>query len=834
MRDVFLRRGSLTALTLALTALVAHADGRIKFTIVDSETKKPVPGALVVLDPAESELSGVQYTADAEGKVTTGDLAPGVRGFRARATVEGVVYKELRGRVTILDNQDLEIDLELDKQGIKDVTIREELLRLDANTTSNYTFRDRKHFQFYPLGVGNTFSLDKQLRMVPGMAADSLHRVHPRGENNNLALSIDGMLLPPTVTGRSISYILPNTIETLRTHVGGYAPSQGTASGAFLETTLRPALANGYDDTLGETREWRVNGMGFRTLEGSLFLSKQNPKDAGGKSLGYWVTLGGRSTGNGLESPQDYEQLANNNQNELALAGKIELRRSSKSSSSAFISLHNGKTSISNRTGLDDSYFNAGQGYGYGGFGNEVDYPTDRAGVFASQRALGNDVEQKEGHLVVGLQHRTDIGGGLRGVFSLGVTGTNGSVQGSWPGAINNVNMLPANSSIEFLPNTEASFTYTQLQADFSQSYQSPHDVRFGLLYRKQSGDEAYRYIPQSQAAVDALRNVSDPLIGAALTNFGPQGTSFPTLGINRSGDYFAGYLQDTYEFANGFRVNAGLRADGYSQSQNLDLISRSSRTTYSKITPRVNALYSFPGKNLVVRASFGQIVGLPGTGQGAIALTPVKPQTTDQMDFSVEKQLNINLFKASIYDKKISDTIAYGQFVTGPQQTAFSTMNAGRSTSRGWELSWEYNPHEFNPTPGQLRDPQGLNAFVLVAGNKSRFENGNTSLVTPQDQGTTITAGVGYHFVNDFVGSLSLYRGSGLASSALQGQRDSITEVNFRLSSPPAYFAHKYGLELTVENLFDGKGRYNFNSAFAGTRFQQGRRFAVGIFGQF
>jgi len=397
------------------------------------------------------------------------------------------------------------------------------------------------------------------------------------------------------------------------------------------------------------------------------------------------------------------------------------------------------------------------------------------------------------------------------------------------------MNQLPANSSIEFLPNTEASFTYTQLQADFTRltQTQTPHDIRFGFLFRRQSGDEGYRYTPQSQAAVDALRNIGDAAVGAALTNFGPLGTNIPTLGIDRSGNYISGYVQDTYEFTNGLRVNAGLRADSYSQRQNLDLINRNSKTNYTKVTPRVNALYSFAGQNLVVRASFGQIVGLPGTGQGAIALNPVKPQTTEQFDFSVEKQVNVSLFKASVYDKRIDDTIAYSQFVTGPQQMGFSTMNAGLSTSRGWELSWEYNPHEFNPIPGQLRDPQGLNAFVLVAGNKSRFENGNTSLLTPQDQGTTITAGVGYHFANDFIGSLSLYRGSGLASSALQGQRDAITEVNFRLASPPKYFANKYGVELTVENLFDGKGRYNFNSGFAGTRFQQGRRFAVGIFGQ-
>jgi outer membrane receptor protein involved in Fe transport len=834
MRNAFAYRGSLAALALFLTSLAAYADGRIKFTVRDSESKKPISGALIVLDPAESELSGVQFTADAEGLVTTGELAPGVRGFRARATVDGVVYKELRGRVTILDNQDLEIDIELDRQGIIERKIQEDLLRLDSKTTSNYTFRDRKHFQFYPLGVGNTLSLEKQLRMVPGMAADSLRRTHPRGENNNLALSVEGFLLPPTVVGRSISYILPESVETLKAHVGGFAPSQGSASGAFLETRLRPALSVDEDSSLSETRAWRLAAMAYRTTEASLLLTKQSPKSESGKASGYWVALQRRGTGNALESPQDYEQLAHNNQNETALAGKYELRQSPKTSSSAFFSIHDGKTQIANRTGLDAIYFGAGQGYGYGGLGNEVDFPSSRPGINNSQRVLGNDINQSDAHRLLALQHKTQLGGGTNATFTLGVTGTSAKVTGSVPGALTNMNSLPANSSIEFVPTTKAAFNYTQLQADFVRAGKSAHDIRYGLLLRNQSGSESYRYVPQSQAAVNALRNIGDAAVGAALTSFGASGTAIPTLGIDRDGTYTAAYVQDTYEFKNGLRLNAGLRADNYEQSHNLDLVSRRGRVSFSQVSPRINALYSVAGQNLVVRASMGQLVTLPGTGQGAIALNPVRPQTTDQIDLSVEKQLNLSLFKLSIYDKKSADTIAYRALVVGPQQMAFSTLNAGNATSKGWELSWEYNPHEFSPAPGQLRDPQGLNAFVLLANNRSRFTSGATDVATPQDQGTTLTAGVGYHFDSDFIGSLSVYRGSGLASSALRGQRDAITEVNFKLTSPPNYFFKRYGMELTVENLFDGTGRFNFNSDFAGTRFQQGRRFAVGLYGQF
>ncbi len=834
MRDVLLNRGALTALTLAIAALAAHADGRIKFTIFDSESKKPIPGALIVLDPAESELSGVQFTADADGKVTTAELAPGVRGFRARATVEGVVYKELRGRVTILDNQDLEIDIELDRQGVIERKIQEELLRLDSKTTSNYTFRDRKHFQFYPLGVGNTLSLEKQLKLVPGLAADSLRRVHPRGENNNLALSVEGLLLPPTVTGRSISYLLPETIETLKTHVGGFSPSQGSTSGAFLETKLRPAIASGEDEKLADRRDWRLSAMAFGSSEASLMVSKQNPKDASGKTAGYWVTAARRSTGNALESPQDYEQLANNNQNELALAGKYEVRQNLKTSSSAFFTVHDGTTDVANRTGLDAPYFGVGQGYGFGGLGNEVDFPSRTPGIFNSQRILGNAVSQKDAHRLLALQHKTELGGGTRGVFTLGLSNTQAKVTSGTPNTVSPVNNLPADSSIEFLPTTKAAFNYTQLQADFTRANKKGNqELGYGLLLRNQSGSESYKYVPQSQAALNALRNIGDAALGAALTDFGTSGTAVPTLGIDRSGTYTAAYVQNTFEFSNGLRVNAGVRADNYEQSQTLGLINRRGKTTFSQASPRVSALYSFPGQNLVVRTSFGQLVTLPGTGQGAISLNPVKPQTTDQLDLSVEKQLDLSLFKLSVYDKKHTDTIGYRQFVVGPQQMAFSTFNAGKSNSKGWELSWEYNPHELNPVPGQLRDPQGLNGFILLANSQSRFAVAGDP-PTPQEQGTTLTAGVGYHFESDFIGSLSLYRGSGLASSILRARRDAITEVNFKLTSPPNFFYKRYGMELSVENLLDGNGRYNFNSAFAGTRFQQGRRFTIGLFGQY
>ena len=839
MRDLSFAGGfsrlSLTALVLSLGALAAHADGRIRFTVFDSETKKPLTGAVIVLDPAETELSGVQYTTSDVGKAETGDLAAGVRGFRARATVDGVVYKELKGRVTILDNQDLEIDLELDRQGVIERTIKEDLQRLDTRTTSNYTFRDRKQLGLYPLGVGNSLSLEKLLRAVPGVASDSVRRLYARGSASGPTYSVDGFLLPPTVTGRSISYLMPDSLETIRTHVGGFSASQGSSASAFVETKLRPALPVSDDAPLSAMRDWRVNIMSFGTNEAAIQMAKVEPPSASGKSLGYYVTLGRRRTDNGLESPQPDVQNSNNDQSEIALAGKIELKQGDKLTDAAFFSIHDGRTGIGNRTGLDAQYFGVGQGYGFGGRGNEIDFPATPSenANFRSQRVLGNHVYQSDGHRLVAFQRKATLSEGTDATFTLGFATTGSKVNNFTERTFSNMNALPQDWSVEYLPTTRTRFDYVQVQADVKSVRKSGHHFGYGFLTRGQGGTESYQLAPQSQTAVNALRNI-DPTLGAALTNFGTNGTTIPTLKIDRTGSYRAVYAEDTYRLKSGLRINGGLRLDSYDQSHSMDLIVRNGKTTFSAVSPRLNLLYEIPSQNAVVRTSFGQLVTLPGTGQGAIALNPVKPQTTNQLDLSVEKQLGNQLIKAGFYRKSNKDTIAYRQLVPGPQQMAFTTLNAGKSKGNGWELGYEYNPREFNPTPGALREPQGLSGFVGIAGNQTRFQQTGGDVIAPQDQGTTVTAGVGYRFVNGFSSGLSVYRGIGFAASALRGNRSPVSEVNFRLASPANFFYDRYGLEVGIENLFNGQGRYSLNDDFAGTRFQQGRRLSVSLFGRY
>ncbi len=63
---------------------------------------------------------------------------------------------------------------------------------------------------------------------------------------------------------------------------------------------------------------------------------------------------------------------------------------------------------------------------------------------------------------------------------------------------------------------------------------------------------------------------------------------------------------------------------------------------------------------------------------------------------------------------------------------------------------------------------------------------------------------------------------------------RQDRTEVNLSLSSGPKGIKNGIGVDFAVENLFDSRQVINFQSAFSGTRFQQGRRVLLNLSGKF
>jgi hypothetical protein len=103
-------------------------------------------------------------------------------------------------------------------------------------------------------------------------------------------------------------------------------------------------------------------------------------------------------------------------------------------------------------------------------------------------------------------------------------------------------------------------------------------------------------------------------------------------------------------------------------------------------------------------------------------------------------------------------------------------------------------------------------------------------------DQRHTIGIGAAYTWKSGSSFAATLNYGSGLASSPIPPNEGRIgrTQVDLHYTTGDRLFRGKGGLSFDVSNLFDDRTVINFQSAFSGTRFMQGRRIGLSVFGRF
>jgi hypothetical protein len=233
------------------------------------------------------------------------------------------------------------------------------------------------------------------------------------------------------------------------------------------------------------------------------------------------------------------------------------------------------------------------------------------------------------------------------------------------------------------------------------------------------------------------------------------------------------------------------------------------------------------------LRFSYNQLF-TPALGQGAMGIGqtsldplayPTKPQSTDQFDVSVERQFGSQSVKLGTYVKINNDAVGFRQIVPGPQAVGFTTESLGRVRADGVELTYTLNPRtEVNP--GNVAELSGTTGFVTLSNQKVRIDNATTGAFSPEfDQRTSVVAGFSQGIGGGSRLGLSYAYGSGMTASQFQGSnRASLNEVNARL-----HFGHKLfgavSIDASVENLLNANSLVSYGSAFAGTRFQQGRR---------
>ena len=789
---------------VAVFGVQAYADvlGRLHFVVKNAADEKPLAKATVTLTDSAGVRPPITLTTDAKGEATSAPIEA-----RAWSVVtKSDTFDDDRRTVTVASDTttDVEVLLEPLKENVIKITGNRDVTK--PNSAAVATVRDDRFNKKFPNAVANKQNLSQLLRSTPGIALDSNGQAHPAGEHSSTTVYINGFQLPGAFQGRFGQILSPTSIQSVDVLTGGYAPEYGRETAAILNATLKSGSISPFLD-------YSLTGGTFGTFEGGLTAGGQLGADYGvadesgkrAKRFGYLIDLNALTTRNAIESPQPSRQEENNSANSYVTFGNFDYRLSAKDSLNFILSANPSQNGVANRTGLSGRY--PLTNLGFGGAGD--------AGL-PSQAALGQNDYQKDRNEFGVISYRRDFDAKTQALLSFGLIHTGLDVLNHNPGI---PTPLPADSSIEFNPNIVRNGHDVQTQGSLSHVFAGGHNVKAGFIIDEQSGEESYTLTPASQAAADFL---SDP--DNALTTL----ADGQTVRVSRKGHYDAAYLQDTWKVTPKFTANYGLRYDDYRQQQTTRLADGTSDVatpSLKTLSPRVNLAYALR-TGTVARASYDRLTIIPPTAQGATVGQAIRPETLDQYDLSVEQQTGPGQsLRLGTFYKSIRNQLDTGLLVPGTQIGAFVTDNIPKDYIRGYTLAYNLVP----------TGPSGLAGYVSYQLSTAKPQ-GIEDAYNDHDQLHTLSTGFNYTLKTGESAGLVYNFGSGFASSVYDdGQPRHVHQsFNLRLSSNPNLFNKGLGATFEVENLFNQEDLINFNSAFSGTRFQQGRRVLFTINGRF
>ncbi len=848
----------LSALFCLLPAAVVHADvfGRLRFTVRDT-AGRPIQGANVIFHDTAGVNPDSNVISDANGGV----LSPPLEIRPWRITTQIVTYNTDVRTLPVIADTSTDVSIVLAKR-VNAVTARG--ITIPRDQTTNATQRTQQFNQTIPATGANPQNLSRLLLTSPGFIQSSVNVVHPRGEHASTAIYVDGFQLPGALQGRAGPFLSPDVIQNADIQTGGYSPEYGSETAAVLNLSLRAGPIKPFQTAT-------FGAGGYTTLDQELTFGGQAGAAPGQSGpLRYLFNFINRTTSNAVEAPQPGDQSAHNHGRALTAFGNIDYVAGRNDNFSLLLNTAPAQTQIGNRAGLPDKFVPVGQGFGYGGArnadGSEAGTTPDPTVLGSqvlpvkSQQDAGQDVYQNDENKFGALNYRHNFGNALTGLLSLGTSSSRLDIRNNNPSInLNSVDpttgyLTTTDNSIEYNPTIQRKSAQTELSGSLTKSL-GTHTFKGGLLLTRQSGNELYNIVPQSQLALDSEAAVQgggpqltpngayqmDAGGNPVLDTLGNQvfvitpGATTPTVLVHRSGYYNAGYLQDTWRATPKLTLNYGARYDSYygKQSQSPDSVKK------NYLSPRVNLAYAFTPKTSA-RLSYDKLFSQPPLAQGAILGTNLVPQTTDL--YEVDAQQNFTpqqSLKLAYYYKNTRNEFDTGVLIPYTQIGAYTTLQYTSQGAHGYELSYNFVPRGavgfdgyFNYTNSIAR-PNGLDQTGAPA-----------PIVNDHDQLNTLGGGLSYTFKSSAFAGVDAYYGSGEASSPLVpigasnsntlggGKRNSHYFVNLRLGHPHLFGSA--GLELDVENLTNDVSVLNFNSGYSGTRFQQGRQAIIRVTGSF
>ncbi len=809
---------SLATVLAAGPCAFAKGLNHVCFLVVDPVTRKPIEGKIEVIDSAGRKF-----------EISTGlhrsvSFNPVYWQSEQNSDLETTLITIPAGESMVIQQKD---DLP-----VKEITIRVTATRLKPKSTpsTNSTLRDNNDLKKFGGGAGGNDNT-KLTKGQAGVAEDSAGQAHVRGEHGQIAYVVDGVPLPDTLSGRQGSIVVPSTIQTLEMITGGFAPEFGGQTAAILNIT-----------TLSE---FKKNRSDYAFSVGSFNSYSGQFMSVGpiGSRASFVVDIAKNRTSNAQESPQPDNQTAHNEGSSSSYFTKLRFTPNPKDAFTVTLSNSPGSTQISNRAGLPASFAAAGQGFGLFGLrnadGTRPDVTPENSGLLGaaptllgSQQQAGQDINQKEISEFATLNYNRKIGKNESAQLAMTFLQSGQDVTNKNP--LVDQNNLPVDSSIEFNPTALRKVHHFQLSGSWDVK-RGAHQLKAGFLLNSQSGRESYRIEPGSQLALDAL--------AVAAPNLAPAGTSsseldingnpiftatgsVPTLNIKRSGTYKAAYLQDTFKSGR-LSANYGLRGDWYNQEQDLG---QDNISTF-ELSPRINLQYQVDSKT-DIRMAYNYLFNTPPLAQGAIVGASIKPESLDQYDIAISKKLSsTRSVTLAYYYKDIRNQVDTGLLIPGSQIGLYSAVNLERGGVHGLEFSYD-----ISATKGVGWDSYFNYSLSAAKPNGLDSTGGEVEEFNDHDQRDTIGFGAAYTWKSGATFAGTLAYGSGLASSPIppSASRIARTQVDLHYSTGESLFRGKGGLTFDVTNVFDNRTIINFQSAFSGTRFMQGRRIGISLFGRF
>ena len=799
-----------TFLIAALASLgsVASAAG-VRFVVIDPVTARPVTDSGVTIRSGDSLLypvtieSGHSFDIEKWRKVDSADRV-----------------------VTVVQGQTRTIQVP-GEPPVKDVYITVSATRLkhsqsDASSGTTKTKSDIAKFG------GSTGGDVKQItKTSAGVSEDSGGQQHIRGEHSEITYVVDDIPLPDTLSGRQGAIVVPSTIESVDIILGGFAPEFGGQTAAILNITTLPRAKVAQTDAA-------FSSGSYGTFNGNV--TSVGPL---GSKFSYVINLAGNRSKASNEPKQPDVQDAHNDGSDENIFGKFTYQASSRDRLSMTVSTNPDRSQVSNRTGLGDAFAVAGQGYGFLGLrnrdGTRPDVGPGNAGtlgsetiVLPSQQAAGMDINQRESNEFATFGWRHQISDASVAQFGLVFLHSGQDVTNNNPTV--DVLNLPVDSAIEYNPTAARNVHHVQLSGSLSNKV-GPHSLKFGFVVDNQSGNESYAIVPASQLALDALAATAPNLAPPGASNgkvdvngnpvYIPTSGASPTLNVHRNGHYYAMYAQDTWKISKRLTANLGVRGDWYRQEQNLGQPIVDS----FELSPRANLSYALD-KRTVLRLSADRLFNTPPLAQGAIIGQPLQPPIVNQYDIGIERQLTpLQSVKIAYYYKQIKNQIDVGLLIPGSEIGLYSGVNLAQGAVHGLEFSYDVSASKGVGWDGYFN-------YTLSAAKPNGTDNTGAAVgdYNDHDQRQNLGVGLAYTLKNGASASMTIQFGSGLASSIVPPSTDRTprSEVSLHLSSGDKLFRGRGGIGIDVLNVFDSREVINFQSAFSGTRFQLGRRFAL------